>query len=69
MNLKCPFKVIGSTPRENWTRIGDAPETFVSPSVGELKTRVQRATVDAGKKGNDPYYGKGFISAAKAVAN
>lgn len=38
-------------------------------SVGELKTRLQRATVDTGKKGNDPYYGKGFINAAKAIAD
>lgn len=36
-------------------------------SVAELKTRLQRATVDAGKRGNDPYYGKGFINAAKAI--
>jgi len=44
-------------------------QKYPGASVGELKTRVQRATVDAGKPGNDPYYGKGFISAAKAIAN
>jgi subtilisin family serine protease len=38
-------------------------------SVGALKTRLMRATTDEGKVGNDPYYGKGFINAAKAVAD
>lgn len=38
-------------------------------SVGELKTRLMRATVDAGKVGNDPFYGKGFINAAIGVAD
>jgi subtilisin family serine protease len=44
-------------------------QKYPKASVGELKTRVLRATIDAGKNGNDPYYGKGFINAAKAVAD
>lgn len=44
-------------------------QKYPNASVGELKTRVQRATLDAGKPGNDPYYGKGFINAAKAISD
>jgi len=44
-------------------------QKYPNASVGELKTRVQRATVDAGKPGNDPFYGKGFINAAKAITD
>ena len=36
-------------------------------SLGALKTKLQRSADDEGKKGNDPYYGKGFVNAAKAV--
>jgi subtilisin family serine protease len=38
-------------------------------SVGALKTRLLRATTDEGKVGNDPYYGKGYINAALAIAD
>lgn len=38
-------------------------------SVGEMKTRLQRATDDLGKPGTDPFYGKGFVNAAKAVSD
>ncbi len=38
-------------------------------SVGELKTRLMRATTDEGKVGNDPFYGKGYINAWKAVSD
>jgi lantibiotic leader peptide-processing serine protease len=38
-------------------------------SVGALKTRLARATDDAGKVGNDPFYGAGYLNAAKAVAD
>jgi lantibiotic leader peptide-processing serine protease len=37
-------------------------------SLGALKTKLQQSADDEGKKGNDPYYGKGFVNAAKAVA-
>ena len=36
-------------------------------SLGALKTKLQQSADDEGKKGNDPYYGKGFVNAAKAV--
>jgi subtilisin family serine protease len=38
-------------------------------SVGALKTRLERATDDAGKPGNDSFYGRGFLNAAKAVSD
>lgn len=38
-------------------------------SVGALKTMLLRASDDLGKPGHDPYYGRGFINAAKAVAD
>lgn len=38
-------------------------------SVGALKTRLMRATSDEGKVGNDPYYGKGYVNAWKAVTD
>ncbi|MDP3082130.1 MAG: S8 family serine peptidase [Rubrivivax sp.] len=37
-------------------------------SVGALKNELRRATDDQGKNGRDPYYGSGFLDAAKAVA-
>ena len=36
-------------------------------SVGALKAKLMQSADDEGKKGNDPFYGKGFINAAKAV--
>jgi lantibiotic leader peptide-processing serine protease len=36
-------------------------------SLGALKTKLQQSADDEGKKGNDPYYGKGFVNAANAV--
>lgn len=38
-------------------------------SVGELKTRLMRATIDEGKNGNDPFYGKGYVNAWKAITD
>lgn len=38
-------------------------------SVGDLKNRLRRATDDLGKPGQDPFYGAGFLNAAKAVAD
>jgi subtilisin family serine protease len=42
----------------------------VSPgiSLGALKTKLQQTADDEGKQGNDPYYGKGFVNAARACA-
>jgi subtilisin family serine protease len=37
-------------------------------SLGALKTKIQKSADDEGKKGNDPFYGKGFINARKAVS-
>jgi subtilisin family serine protease len=34
---------------------------------GRIKTIIQRTADDLGKKGNDPYYGKGRLNAASAV--
>ncbi|MGZ5482851.1 MAG: S8 family peptidase [Pyrinomonadaceae bacterium] len=36
-------------------------------SLGALKAKLMQSADDEGKKGNDPFYGKGFINAAKAV--
>ena len=36
-------------------------------SVGAWKAKLMQSADDEGKKGNDPFYGKGFINAAKAV--
>ncbi len=36
-------------------------------SVGELKTLLARTADDEGKKGHDPYYGRGFVNARRAV--
>jgi subtilisin family serine protease len=35
-------------------------------SLGALKTALQQSAVDAGKKGNAPFYGKGWINAYNA---
>jgi lantibiotic leader peptide-processing serine protease len=35
-------------------------------SLGALKTALQRTAVDAGKKGTDPFHGKGFVNALNA---
>jgi len=37
-------------------------------SLGALKAKLQQSADDEGKKGNDPYYGKGFVNALKAVS-
>jgi subtilisin family serine protease len=36
-------------------------------SVGALKTLLARTADDEGKKGHDPYYGRGFVNARRAV--
>lgn len=36
-------------------------------SLGALKTKLAQSADDEGKKGADPYYGKGFVNAEKAV--
>lgn len=36
-------------------------------SVADLKTHLARTADDEGKRGNDPYYGKGFVNARRAV--
>lgn len=35
-------------------------------SLGALKTSLQNSAVDAGKKGTDPFHGKGFVNALNA---
>ena len=35
-------------------------------SLGALKTALQNTAVDAGKKGTDPFHGKGFVNALNA---
>jgi lantibiotic leader peptide-processing serine protease len=35
-------------------------------SLGALKTALQQTAVDAGKKGTDPFHGKGFVNALNA---
>lgn len=37
-------------------------------SVGQLKNRLAQSAVDAGKKGHDPYHGRGFVNALGAVS-
>ncbi len=44
-------------------------QKYPAASVGELKTRLMRATSDEGKVGNDPFYGKGYINAWKAITD
>ena len=36
-------------------------------SVGELKTLLARTADDEGPVGHDPYYGRGFVNARRAV--
>ena len=40
---------------------------FPSFSVADIKTWLAKTADDEGKKGNDPYYGKGFVNARRAV--
>jgi hypothetical protein len=35
--------------------------------VGELKNRLAQSADDLGKPGVDPYYGRGFVNAYRAV--
>ena len=35
-------------------------------SLGALKAALQNSTIDAGKKGADPFYGKGWVNALRA---
>ncbi|MEW6323506.1 MAG: S8 family serine peptidase [Acidobacteriota bacterium] len=35
-------------------------------SLGALKTALQNSAIDAGKKGADPFYGKGWVNALRA---
>jgi subtilisin family serine protease len=44
-------------------------QKFPGISVGDLKTRLAQTADDEGKNGNDPYYGHGFINAARAVSD
>jgi subtilisin family serine protease len=43
-----------------------AKQRFPAMIGGELKTFLQRTADDEGKKGNDPFYGKGFVNAFRA---
>jgi subtilisin family serine protease len=36
-------------------------------SLGALKSRLAQSADDEGKKGRDPFYGRGFVNALKAV--
>ncbi len=36
-------------------------------NAGQLKSKLQQSADDLGKKGNDPFYGKGRVNAANAV--
>ncbi|MDE2082309.1 MAG: S8 family serine peptidase [Burkholderiales bacterium] len=38
-------------------------------SVGALKNKLMNSAADAGKRGHDPYYGRGYVDAAQAVAD
>lgn len=38
-------------------------------SVGALKNRLMNSAVDTGKPGHDPYYGRGYVNAARAIAD
>jgi subtilisin family serine protease len=42
-------------------------QRFPNISVGELKNRLAQSADDMGKPGVDPYYGRGFINAYRAV--
>jgi hypothetical protein len=38
-------------------------------SVGALKNKLLSSADDMGKPGNDPFYGRGYLNAARAVAD
>ncbi|MDP1899803.1 MAG: S8 family serine peptidase [Rubrivivax sp.] len=38
-------------------------------SVGALKNKLMNSAVDTGKPGHDPYYGRGYVNAAQAIAD
>jgi len=42
-------------------------QRFPNISVGELKNRLAQSADDLGKPGVDPYYGRGFVNAYRAV--
>ncbi len=42
-------------------------QRYPNISVGDLKTLLARTADDEGKVGNDPFYGKGFVNAKRAV--
>jgi subtilisin family serine protease len=42
-------------------------QRFPNISVGELKNRLAQSADDMGKRGVDPYYGRGFVNAYRAV--
>jgi subtilisin family serine protease len=42
-------------------------QRFPNISVGELKNRLAQSADDIGKPGVDPYYGRGFVNAYRAV--
>ncbi len=42
-------------------------QRFPGISVGALKNKLAHTADDEGKQGNDPFYGKGFINARRAV--
>lgn len=44
-------------------------QKYPKASVGDLKNLLRRATDDAGKPGQDPFYGSGYLNAEKGVAN
>ncbi|HWW75616.1 MAG TPA: S8 family serine peptidase, partial [Pyrinomonadaceae bacterium] len=42
-------------------------QRFPGISLGALKAKLQNTADDEGKPGNDPFYGKGFVNARRAV--
>jgi subtilisin family serine protease len=44
-----------------------AKQRYPGISVGDLKTLLARTADDEGKTGHDPYYGRGFVNARRAV--
>jgi lantibiotic leader peptide-processing serine protease len=44
-------------------------ERFPDISVGKLKNRLAQSADDEGKNGHDPYYGRGFVNARRAVTD
>jgi subtilisin family serine protease len=44
-------------------------ERFPDISLGVLKNRLARSADDEGKNGHDPYYGRGFVNAQRAVTD